>query len=269
MFSNNFARFLFVLYIVLLTVVTLSSTYKTQNYCAKDICSTADKKHIGCDATRQFLSTCSEPRLVPMSTKRKNLILMMHNRLRNKVASGGLKKYKKASNMSVMIWDDELAYLAELNVRQCEMKHDECRSTARFKYAGQNLARRWLNQRLPHYNDNIKTSIMGWFNEHKDASMQYIRSYSKPKTNKMIGHFTALIRDESTHVGCAISTYNKSYVVKGQHYDGKEFLLGCNYAHNNILNKPIYIEGRPCSKCPNGVKCHRTYTALCDVNSSV
>lgn len=59
--------------------------------------------------------------------------MMMHNRLRNHLASGKLDRYQKASNMSLMDWDDELAYLAELNVKQCVMEHDECRSTGCFE----------------------------------------------------------------------------------------------------------------------------------------
>lgn len=57
----------------------------------------------------------------------------MHNRLRHHLASGKLDRYQKASNMSLMDWDDELAYLAELNVKQCVMEHDECRSTGCFE----------------------------------------------------------------------------------------------------------------------------------------
>lgn len=41
-------------------------------------------------------------------------------------------------------WDDELAYLAELNAKTCKIEHDLCRNTANFPYAGQNLALGYL-----------------------------------------------------------------------------------------------------------------------------
>lgn len=68
-----------------------------------------------------------------MSVKRKNLILRIHNRLWNQVALGKLPGYPKAVRMPILRWDDELA---ELNVRQCQMNHDQCRDTDKFRYAG-------------------------------------------------------------------------------------------------------------------------------------
>lgn len=41
--------------------------------------------------------------------------------------------------MTTMSWDNTLAYLAELNTRQCAMNHDSCRSTDKYIYSGQNL----------------------------------------------------------------------------------------------------------------------------------
>jgi hypothetical protein len=41
--------------------------------------------------------------------------------------------------MSSLKWDSSLAYLAELNVKKCSMKHDACFITDKFKYPGQNL----------------------------------------------------------------------------------------------------------------------------------
>ncbi|XP_001663083.2 venom allergen 5-like [Aedes aegypti] len=244
-------------FFIFVTHLKQIGAYGTSNYCAKDLCSSG-KKHIGCNAHRGFASTCIEPKIIPMSTKRKNLILMMHNRLRNLVASGNLSKFEPASNMSLMIWDNELAYLAELNVKQCQMEHDACRSTAQFKYAGQNLAFSWTSGSLKKHNENIRHNIMKWFMEHKDAKMDHIRKFGR--TKKPIGHFTAMVRDASSHIGCAMSSYTKTR--KG--YKGKEFLMACNYATTNILNKSIYVDGKPCSACPKVGRCHTVYTALCD-----
>lgn len=262
MCGNSRSCFLVIFLFQLL--VTLTSSQQTRDYCAKGLCPRDSSHHIGCDTTRAFSGTCNGPKMVPMSTKRKNLLMMMHNRLRNHLASGKLSKYKPASNMSLMVWDDELAYLAELNVKQCVMEHDECHSTVNFMYAGQNLANRFQYPKLETYNLVLKSFVKGWFNEHVDASMEYIRSYKKHKHGKMIGHFTALVRDASTHVGCAIAVHTKTMFSKehNQHLTGKQMFLACNYANTNLLQKPIYSEGRPCSSCSG--KCHPVYKALCD-----
>lgn len=110
-----------------------------------------------------------------MSTKRKNLILRLHNRLRNKVALGKLPGYPKAVRMPILRWDNELAYLAELNVKQCEMKHDECRNTDKFKYAGQNLA--YIGGGTQPNAERIKTLVKAWFDEYKDANSSFIDVY--------------------------------------------------------------------------------------------
>lgn len=38
-----------------------------------------------------------------------------------------------------MEWDEELARLAELNVKNCQMEHDSCHNTEEFVQSGQNL----------------------------------------------------------------------------------------------------------------------------------
>lgn len=110
-----------------------------------------------------------------MSVKRKNLILQVHNRLRNKVALGQLPGFPKAVRMPILRWDDELAYLAELNVKQCEMRHDKCRNTHKFKYAGQNLA--YMSGRAGKNSNRIKRLVRMWFNEYKNASETFIDRY--------------------------------------------------------------------------------------------
>lgn len=71
--------------------------------------------------------------------------------MRNKIALGNVSRYDSAAKMTHMVsklsrksmqntfytnqfdflkeWDDELAYLAELNVRSCKYGHDQCRAT--------------------------------------------------------------------------------------------------------------------------------------------
>ncbi|EDS25644.1 salivary protein [Culex quinquefasciatus] len=262
MFCSDSTTFLVIILFKILVTITLAQ--QTPDYCVKGLCPKDTYHHVGCNTTRAFNSTCVKPKMVPMSTKRKNLLMMMHNRLRNHLASGKLDRYQKASNMSLMDWDDELAYLAELNVKQCVMEHDECRSTVKFFWAGQNLANRFQYPKLETYNLILKAFVKAWFKEHVDASMEYIRSYKEPPKEIMIGHFTALVRDVSTHMGCAIAVQTKTMYSKqhSRYLTGPQIFLACNYANTNLFGQAIYREGQPCSQCSG--KCHKVYTALCD-----
>lgn len=91
------------------------------------------------------------------------------------MALGKLPGYPKAVRIPILRWDDELAYLAELNVRQCQMNHDQCRDTDKFRYAGQNLA--YMGGGTETNAERIKHRIRAWFDEYKDADASYIDRY--------------------------------------------------------------------------------------------
>lgn len=81
--------------------------------------------------------------------------------------------------MATMRWCDELSKLAELNVKQCVMEHDECRNTNKFQNVGQNLAvSSWMGMEktIPNV---IENHIQMWFNEYKDCPMSSINNYSR------------------------------------------------------------------------------------------
>ncbi|XP_055379293.1 antigen 5 like allergen Cul n 1-like [Condylostylus longicornis] len=183
----------------------------------------------------------------------KNSIVNQHNELRNRIASGGLYKYNSASRMAEMKWSPELAIMAEFNVKRCLFEHDKCRSTPTFPYSGQSLAlrRQYGIQNWNYNNSEIRGSINSWFNEYKLTDMSVINKYRS--TGKNIGHFTVMVKDTNTHVGCAGIRYQ----------DGiwDTILFACNYADTNILGRPIYRSGPPASQC---VKRSPRYKALCE-----
>ena len=123
------------------------------------------------------------------------------------MASGSLRHYHPASRMWQLTWDEELAHLAELNVKQCQQRHDSCRNTNYFSSAGQNLGIISHYPVLPSKVSLVQKIMFLWFNEHKIASMNDIVSFPA-ETKRKIGHFTAMMRDETTHVGCAIATFD-------------------------------------------------------------
>lgn len=65
----------------------------------------------------------------PFTDAMKEQMLKGQNEKRNGVASGSVAGFGPAVRMATLVWSDELAYLAELNVMQCSMTHDECHNT--------------------------------------------------------------------------------------------------------------------------------------------
>lgn len=165
-----------------------------------------------------------------MTAEIKALILDTHNEYRNKAAAGLPNLNRKAAAMNTLVWSNELQRLATLNSKQCDMDHDECRNTETFKRSGQNLA--WKASPNPFtaiIKDQIVDSIGKWFNEYLNAEVRDIDSYSRAagKNGKVIGHFTCLVKDITTHVGCGAITYMEG--------SSNNFYLVCNYGSKYLI----------------------------------
>lgn len=114
-----------------------------------------------------------------MNTELKNQILRIHNVFRNKIALGQEPPFRSAKRMAQMVWNHELAWLAELNTKQCKMSHDKCRNTARFEYSGQNLGE--MGTSGPHHDPStiIDRMITNWYNEYQYATQSDIDNFTK------------------------------------------------------------------------------------------
>lgn len=106
----------------------------------------------------------------------KNLILKLHNTKRNLVAGGGVSNHSAACRMATMQWDEELAKLAVLNVKQCKMNHDLCHNTKKFPLSGQSLAYKSFYGKIKRIK-LVKYSIQMWYDEFKDSNMTIINSF--------------------------------------------------------------------------------------------
>lgn len=92
------------------------------DYCEVGLCA-SQKKHIACGNKGKFGHSCtSDARVVEIDDYHKRLILYMHNLYRNEIALGKTPGYSQAARMGALQWDDELAYLAQLNAMSCEIE---------------------------------------------------------------------------------------------------------------------------------------------------
>lgn len=70
-----------------------------------------------------------------------------------------------------------------------------------------------------------------------------------------IGHFTNMVDDRNTKVGCCASKYADGGLYK--------WLIACDYASDNLVGIPVYLT-KP--DCKNGIECKKydtEYSSLC------
>lgn len=181
---------------------------------------------------------CIDPVQVPMTLEYKAIMVNVHNFYRNKTAGGGLSNLnREAAAMSTLMWSPELASLAEMNSKQCNMKHDRCRNTDTFQTSGQNLA--WSASSEPLTPAEVRAAaingISKWFNEYKFTEDSDVDSFNRLSgvRGKQIGHFTCLVKDIITRVGCAVTTYKDDD-------DYSNVLVACNYGSKNLISIQIF-----------------------------
>lgn len=153
-----------------------------------------------------------------------------------------------------------MATLALLNVKRCQFSHDACRKTVQFPYAGQNLA---ISQSMGYPVEALSIAvpkfIKDWYSEVAAALQSDITAYPK-STTRVIGHFTQVVKDRATHVGCAIARYTDA-----SGWD--TVLLACDYARTNMIGEATYLAGPVASKCTTGV--NPNFKALCSVKEVI
>ncbi|GFW45229.1 hypothetical protein TNCV_4733371 [Trichonephila clavipes] len=126
-----------------------------------------------------------------ISQGEKDYIVWKHNYLRSLVAQGYERTNNQppAANMMQMVWDEELATVAQKHADQCIFAHDcpECRSVEAFS-VGQNIATRAkTGNTLPV--PDWESTIQSLYDEVKDFYPKWISPFRAPKY-PMTGHYT-------------------------------------------------------------------------------
>lgn len=193
----------------------------------------------------------------------KELILKMHNELRAKVAKGneslGLPgPQPSAARMHQLIWNEELAKIAQAWALQCPTGHDverKRRLCSRKYRTGQNINYHWGSFDK---GSLWQTAIENWYSEVKDVDNKSAAAFPLRPPRK-IGHYTQLVWGTTTEVGCGTVYYET--VRKGITYT-HSITHVCNYGPaGNVVRRPLYEHGEAASNCPDGVSVE--YPALC------
>lgn len=243
-----------ILYLLLLLNCIGAFGIDLAQYCNTPLCK-KQRTHVACGNNLKINSSCAATsEMINLSPIIKQIIINKHNDYRNKLALGGVPHFPSATRMATMQWNDELEFMASLNVKTCTGTHDVCRNTPAFKHSGQNIARRTtFNDTISPENIeyNIYHGIDRWFREHLICERDRTVIFNSGK--KKCGHFTVMIADRNTHLGCAMMHMKKDKTV-----------FTCNYAWTNIRDGKLYSTGRVGSQCKSGK--NPRFHGLCSVN---
>ncbi|XP_058055412.1 antigen 5 like allergen Cul n 1-like isoform X2 [Anopheles bellator] len=165
---------------------TTPPKFNSLDYCDMNYCPRG-KTNVGCSCNfnESFGLRCIDknPRLHRLSYKQRQQIVHTHNSMRNNLACGNVNRFAPAERMVALRWDDELQALAECNMKNCTYAHDQCRSTERFRYAGQNIAKRTVCGRELHFEDVVMKSLNAWYDEFRDTTPEMLNKYPEPMPN--------------------------------------------------------------------------------------
>uniref|UniRef100_A0A182QMS0 SCP domain-containing protein n=1 Tax=Anopheles farauti TaxID=69004 RepID=A0A182QMS0_9DIPT len=252
-----------VLLLVLLPAIYSAASTDSSDYCDRSLCK-PNYAHIGCNATDQFGELCPTQtvELVAMEQPLKDLILKLHNNLRSELASGKMEGFAAAERMAVLEWDDELGKLAEHNARTCQYLHDECRSTKRYRNAGQNIGRKSSTGNVTIDLERAITDLTNkWWQEYVETNQTVLDDYRAVGEGVDVGHFARMASDRVTRVGCGATRYYNDARKRSYVY------YVCNYSNDVKHGQPVYRQGTQCGKCDGSdatAKCSTTFPGLCE-----
>ncbi|XP_065078871.1 antigen 5 like allergen Cul n 1-like [Ochlerotatus camptorhynchus] len=260
-------KFLFIVTTSTATIFSLASIGalgQTTNFCDPALCPSGGP-HIACNGLSGPSASCGAGSFeVTMDSTKQALITNQHNHLRSRVALGNQNYvtnafYPPAARMATLEWDNELAHIAATNARRCVFAHDRCRNTATMRAVGQNIAIKMF------YGQDISDEVLiqgfidSWFSEYADSNPSHIASYPANHQGPAIGHFTQIVSDRSSRIGCAMVSYIQAPWINK--------LFVCNYGLTNIISQPVYVAGPTGSQCQTGTSVH--FSGLCSTSEVV
>ncbi|CAH8865069.1 unnamed protein product [Trichobilharzia szidati] len=174
------------------------------------------------------------------STEDEINLLKWHNNFRQSLSNCKIRgQPPSVTPLPELKWNDEIAGYAKKLAKRCVFEHDYKKLPKKtFNYIGQNIAG----------NPSVARAMTAWTNEHKDYD--YWRQSCA--TDKVCGHYTQIVWNHTSYIGCAVNDCTGS----------KTFPYGlyvvCNYAIGGNIGreKPYEAKRVTCQgdgKDPSGI----------------
>lgn len=172
------------------------------------------------DRRRNVLPPGELGQIIDLTPEQKQEFVDVHNWWRNEAALGNLNGGKKGKQMPKLYWDDELADHAKRYSHQCVWEHSRPQGWGDLPYSyGENLYAGWGGGRDE--DGHIAAAMSGWAEEHVGYNHD-----TRQCTIPMCGHYTAMVWEETTRVGCALTLCD---TVSGLSSDVKRYYVICQY----------------------------------------
>merc|ERR1711915_25568 len=189
------------------------------------------------------------PKLISrgVTSAMRKAILNRHNQLRRMVAMGWQRGQPPAANMRQLVWNPELANIAQRWADQCHPGHDRNRRMKDKSYVGQNYAMSGTTARLnpSMLTKGAENGVQRWYNEVKSFPPSSIQPF---RFVYSAGHYSQVVWANSYQIGCGFVAYKAGGFNR--------MITICNYAPGgNMRGRTMYIKGQACSACPRGTKC--------------
>ena len=153
-----------------------------------------------------------------------------------------------AANMRKLVWNDDLAEIAQRWTDQCNElgPHDDSRGKLDGTPVGQNQAMSMTSQQMSAQDIRASFANMpqGWYDEVEDPGFDR-NGVDNFRFKSGTGHYTQVVWADTAEVGSGLVYY----------FEGSWFttLVHCNYATaGNWRGQPLYRRGEPCTECPEG-----------------
>lgn len=192
-------------------------------------------------------------------------ILRVHNTLRAKVANGMEETgdegpQPSGSDLRQLVWNEELAQVAQALASQCRRGHDgsnQRRICSRSYAVGQNIFRQWS------FNSESvwDSAVQAWYSEVRYMPNTYVEKFtSTVPSRRVVGHYTQVVWGTTHEIGCGAIYYPST--INGITFPHTKIYV-CNYGPaGNYVGSRVYTIGLPASRCPSTSS--QDYPGLCN-----
>ncbi|XP_023950980.1 venom allergen 5 2 [Bicyclus anynana] len=180
-----------------------------------------------------------------------------HNSRRLQLAKGQVPNQPAASEMGIMVWDNELAAKARNWSANYVFKHNPDRTVPSRRFGtGENLY--YAGNSRKDWVLKVDSANEAWFNEYKDFKYGPLGAEHFKDPKKPVGHYTQMAWWNSVYLGCAVSTK----LEKGM----KAYYVVCNYGPSgNYMRQAPYKASGASNKlvCKGVGNCELLYGEIC------